>query len=511
MKGLVFLLAALIAPGLVWGEPEALEQLNQYRQTAGLEPLKRAAPLDRAAAAQAHYLGLGGRLDHRQDPGDPGYSGETPGQRALVAGWPARAVKENFSRGQEDWSASLSGLMAAIYHRFAFLSPEVDRIGLARAGAGPEASYVYVLGSQLSADLCQAAPPRPAGKARGLCGQGAWVPVKAWEKALEEKLAQAPRLVVWPAEGALVPPAFFEETPDPLPGRFYSGYPATVWFNPTHFTRPPEVVSLEWFDFFGRPVKTLPLMTAANDPNRLLEPSQVASFPLKRLDWGGQYRLVLRYRDQGRLFERRWAFQVSESRYSRLAIEGRGEWLALTPNHSFSLFLAPSAAFPFFGDLDWEALDGVAVELDWEDKNTLSLTPKGSFCDRIRFKLSGGRFFQVVLMPPGPEGPLSGAAPLCVPPRLQSKNGYDLRDQLKVPAQGSFWIRLPEAWAKTTQMSWSAPTGAMVELERVGEVLLQVKVQARSGQRLQILLPGKKPLTLQLSSEPAAPDYSANR
>ncbi|MDT8447059.1 MAG: CAP domain-containing protein [bacterium] len=500
----------LLVPGLLRAEPEALEQLNEMRRLAGLPPFELAEPLSRAAADQAHYLTLGQRLDHLQDPGDPGFTGETPGQRALVRAWPARAVRENFSRGQSNWPESLEGLMAAIYHRFAFLDPGMDKIGLARSGSGPSGSFVYLMGSALTESLCQNTQLTKTGN-RGVCGGSAWVSLSLWQEALDSSLAKAPRMVIWPAEGALVPPAFFEETPDPLPDRYYSGYPVTIAFNPARFKTPPKIEFWKLFDAQGQEVDCLPVLNASTDPNQKLNQHQHALFPQDRLKWGGSYQVQVRYRADGLLVERRWGFQVKATRFDRLNIKGQGEWVAVTPGQSVSLFLPPSTAHPTFGNLDWSAREGVRAELDWEDKNTLALTPAGDLCGRLHFKLSGGRRFQVVVMPPGPEGPITNQAPLCVPPALQGYHGYYLKDQTEVPTKGRFWFLMPEDWSGSTRLSFVAPKSMKVKLRQVGEVLLELEVEGRKGQQLQLKWEAMAPLNLRLTDSPPRPDFLANQ
>lgn len=139
--------------------------VNRLRIEAGLPALQWQPQLAQAARLHAAYLDQhrqpgesgSGISAHSQRPGDAGFVAETPGGRALAAGYPHRDVLENISMGYRSADAALDGLTSAIYHRITFLDFEADSIGVAVG----ERSRVFVLGRSDLARVC-ANPPRSA-------------------------------------------------------------------------------------------------------------------------------------------------------------------------------------------------------------------------------------------------------------------------------------------------------------------------------------------------------------
>lgn len=141
---------------------EDARQVNAVRLAAGLPALAEDPRLAAAAALHAAYLDRhrpassapAGISAHLQRPGDEGFSGATPDQRALAAGYPHRVVRENVSIGYPDADSAMSDLMGAIYHRLTFLDLAADRLGVAVG----DRARVYLLGRSDMEAMC-AAPP----------------------------------------------------------------------------------------------------------------------------------------------------------------------------------------------------------------------------------------------------------------------------------------------------------------------------------------------------------------
>jgi hypothetical protein len=139
------------------------DRVNLLRSQAGLPMLQQDSRLAQAAALHARYLDRHrdpaqsgqGLSAHTQRPGDEGFSGEDPADRALAAGYPHREVLENVSMGYRDADSAIEGLMSAIYHRLTFLDLEADQLGVAVG----ERSRVFLLGRSDVAQLCDAPPP----------------------------------------------------------------------------------------------------------------------------------------------------------------------------------------------------------------------------------------------------------------------------------------------------------------------------------------------------------------
>jgi hypothetical protein len=160
-------LTALAWGILLWAGPvasgvDALDYLNSLREQAGMTPLMNDSGLARSAQNHADYLerhlkGDVSRMSsaHDESPAREGYTGRTPQERVETAGYPHKQVKENVAIGHATPSESIDGLMAAIYHRLAFLDFTIDQVGIGAAGK----TDVFVMGrSDLQATCYQ----RPA-------------------------------------------------------------------------------------------------------------------------------------------------------------------------------------------------------------------------------------------------------------------------------------------------------------------------------------------------------------
>jgi hypothetical protein len=136
----------------------AINDLNVIRGAAGLPMLTHSSQLAEAAQAHAQYLerytlpGKPPRVSaHEEQDNLPGFTGHLAPERAQYFGYPHSQVLENVSLGNESQEQSISSLMSAIYHRFAFLNMEIDEIGFAQAGLG----YVYNMGRKDLSLVCE--------------------------------------------------------------------------------------------------------------------------------------------------------------------------------------------------------------------------------------------------------------------------------------------------------------------------------------------------------------------
>jgi len=162
ITALVWLVLALPVAG---AQHEAREAVNALRHAAGLPPLTDSPVLGEAAARHAAYLDVhrdpaaapAGVSAHRQSSSSDLFSGVTPADRAIAAGYPHRLVLENVSMGYDSLEASLDGLMRAIYHRLTFLDFVADELGAATG----ERSRVFLMGRRDLQAVC-AKPPQEA-------------------------------------------------------------------------------------------------------------------------------------------------------------------------------------------------------------------------------------------------------------------------------------------------------------------------------------------------------------
>lgn len=115
---------------LNYEKSEALHLLNEIRESMGMNTLVHNDYLALAAQAHASYLVRNDVTSHNEIPGLLGFTGRTPADRALKAGYLSTQVSENLSTKNRDSQSSIDGLFSAIYHRFGFLDVGIDEIGV---------------------------------------------------------------------------------------------------------------------------------------------------------------------------------------------------------------------------------------------------------------------------------------------------------------------------------------------------------------------------------------------
>ena len=151
--------------GMVFAD--ALQTVNAVRQAAGLSALKPSEELQQAAQAHADYLaqylsqgGITTVSAHEQSNSVPGFTGELAPDRAAYYNYPHSLVTENISVGNKTLDESISALMSAIYHRFAFLDPQIDQLGYAET----QRRYVFNMGQSGLAQACRERLPETSAK-----------------------------------------------------------------------------------------------------------------------------------------------------------------------------------------------------------------------------------------------------------------------------------------------------------------------------------------------------------
>lgn len=114
----------------------AFNQLNSFRTAQGLGPLNQNANIDIAAKNHQDYvrINVGGSDPHSETAGNPGFTGLTPKDRMIAAGYPAIASSEviAFSVQYPDPNASaITNLINGLYHRAGMMTQGLTSVGMA--------------------------------------------------------------------------------------------------------------------------------------------------------------------------------------------------------------------------------------------------------------------------------------------------------------------------------------------------------------------------------------------
>ncbi len=375
---------------LLFEKHEAFAQINAIRLAMGMPTLQENKALARAAQAHADYLVRHHASSHFEKAGMEGFSGTKPLDRALQAGYSARFVGENLSTKNPDALHSVDGLFSAIYHRFGFLDPAYDELGIGIAQSREEtknSAFVYEMGNSEINRLCQTHAYRGSGQyVYGICADTRHrIDAAQYREARNEIKERNPKIIVYPYEGQKeVPPAFYNEHPDPLPEYDVSGFPVSVEFNDRYF-RKVDLVSFRLYDAKGNEVRRVRLLDKQKDPNGILTRRQFALLPLERLEYGTTYRAKIVYRHRQKEQTKRWSFttrravealKVIRNRETSLTLKaGRGYWLYFPPANPRDLI--KTMRYPEHLFVEFIDNNTMRIVLDSDEKRDFTIEGSG--------------------------------------------------------------------------------------------------------------------------------------
>ncbi len=379
--------------------------LNKLRVRAGMIEFGQNSQLQTAAFYHANYLADNAVAGHHEVQGIFGFTGEQPKDRTSFAGYRSLAVSENVSTGYVNSTKSIDGLMGAIYHRFGFLSFDNNEVGIGIAKVSlsdpnSDSAHVYNMGNSGLNTLCKG--PAFSGFGRyyfKVCQPDVHIGATAFEKVEEMAQGNNPYIVQWPADGDNdVPPAFFEESPDPLPDYSVSGYPISIQFNPLTFTD----VNVTEFKLYreqdNSEVQPTRLLTKSTDPNRKLSALEYALFPLERLDWNTGYWVEVKYTTNLGADTLRWRFQTRGvgDGVHLYTLEREDEVIPISSSTSvIAVYVPPTASSSRITKINCRYHAGMTVATEFIDGNTLRINIAGDVGQKATFSLSGGRSFAV--------------------------------------------------------------------------------------------------------------------
>ena len=174
--------------------------------------------------------------------------------------------------------------------------------------------HVFDMGAEAMASICRQEYRLRNGMyyLTGLCADpNKKIPQYVYEDARATIRKANGRIILYPyANQKDIPPAFYNETPDPLPGYKVSGFPITVQFNPYYFHK-TKMLSFKLYDDTGKEIKSR-LIDHHNDPNGKLESYEYALMPLARLKYATQYKAVFDAIAEGKKIHRSWHFTTQE-------------------------------------------------------------------------------------------------------------------------------------------------------------------------------------------------------
>jgi len=353
---------------------QARAEVNSIREAMQMQTLSQNDHLDAAAQAHADYLVLNHESSHNEIEGHKNFTGTRPLDRAFYAGYNASYVSENLSGKNKNAQSSIDGLFSAIYHRFGFLSPSIDEIGVGVTQDeenSQNSAFVYVMGNSELNRLCSVKSFNGFGKyVYKVCREKDHrIAEKKFRKAQTYNKQNNPKIILYPHDGQNeVPPAFYSEIPDPLPDHEVSGFPISIEFN-DYFFKNVRISSFKLFKDDEEVLNVL-LMDKTNDPHMRFTDKQFALFPLERLEYNTSYSVVVDYRAEGKSAKIMWEFTTKKPTETLHIVTKKEEEITIASGESHMIYFRPLDAHDIVKNVQFPS----TADVEFIDNNTFKLT-----------------------------------------------------------------------------------------------------------------------------------------
>lgn len=344
-----------------------LEYLNELRVSTGLKAFSYSQTLEKAARNHTLYIKNLDTISHNESQNNAFFTGIDPSSRALSAGHKTSFVRENISAKHLSLEDSIDGLMSAIYHRFGFLSYELDEVGYYHESA----YYVFEMSNSKISKLC----------AKG-DSIGRWYITEICDikrKAISKEnfdLATKPKnplFIAFPNAKAKSVATFGSEDPDPLPNCKITAPPVSIEFNPNYSSR---LIDFKLFDENGEEIKENILLNKGNDRNGRFSSKQFALFSIKPFDFGKNYKAFVSYEQDGQNKQTEWSFGVKEPSFDYFVIQ-KDDVIELESGKSYELFFAPKNCNDILEEYSYNAPFGSKLKVVDSGTNILRLSANG--------------------------------------------------------------------------------------------------------------------------------------
>jgi len=365
---------------------EAKSTLNQIRQSVGMIRLESNEELKKASLAHAKYMLVNTEYSHYETEGKSNFTGVKPIDRALKAGYNAHGVSENLSSKNYSAQSSLDGLFSAIYHRFGFLSPKIDEIGIAidqDESNSKNSVFVYLMGNSRLNALCSSKSFNRNGRyVYGVCKDKKHrIFERAYKKALNANMKNSPKIILYPFDGQEdVFPAFYTETPDPLPQHEVSGFPVSIEFNEYYF-KDVELISFKLFKN-NTEVTNILQMDKNTDPHARFTSNQYAIFPLDRLEYATTYRVEASYMYKQKEQSISWSFKTRVLDGELHTIDKKEQYITINETSSQIFYFKPFDEHNIIKSLNFPTF----VDAQFIDNNTFRVNLLEGFRDSFDIK-----------------------------------------------------------------------------------------------------------------------------
>ena len=285
-----------------------LDRVNFWRTQAGVGKLEFNSLLALSAKNHAQYLTRKAEGHDENDSGAAGFTGKTAQNRATYVGYPAQ-IAENLtiSNWARSGKSSVDGLMTALYHRLSLLNPQHDEAGASWARERYNA-FVINQGSSKYRELCD-------NRSHAIAANYILTTYCLEQKvniAINTPPAERLEPVMFPIGNNIDPIYDGREFPNPMPDRKQTGNPVSIAFYGEQ--SPVKMISFTLTAPDGEITNTR-ILTAQNDPNRLLGENEFALFSLDKLKFNTTYQVSFKYQQNQQTHTKNWTFKTRAKRH----------------------------------------------------------------------------------------------------------------------------------------------------------------------------------------------------
>ncbi len=298
----VFILSLFI---ISISKANVINYINFIRVHSGASPLKYSKTLSYAAKKHAIYLESNREFGHSENRNKINFYGAMPWNRILNAGFGSKAVVENISFGEKNYTASIDKLMATVYHRLAFLDTKIDSIGFSKF----DNIYVYDMGNSKISSLCKQEFHSSTQVVDGLCRNSyKQIPLKIFQNVLNRRKKYSKKIIIYPyVNQKNVAISLVDERPKFTYNNRGYGLPISVIFNSNYYTD----IRVKKFELKRRNyIVPSKIVTFRNDRAKKLKKNSFILLPLQKLKHHTKYRVFLQAMIDGKLKKVSWRFKT---------------------------------------------------------------------------------------------------------------------------------------------------------------------------------------------------------
>jgi len=359
-------------------EQNALTYLNQIRISLGMPKFNAETHLHKAAKSHSIYDITNNTLGHYESPDYKGYTGKTPWDRAIAAGYPISLVSENIS-SESNYKDNVDGLFTAIYHRLSFLDFTKDEIGIGEYHNDRLAIYTYDMGNKKLREFCEKGESDFDGNGYYMTPCQDKNIKLSMDKYNEYSNISDKKYVYYPLN-EIDKGIFSSESPYPIPGYNFSGNPVSISFNQNIVDC--SAITVNSFSLVdtttNKSMDIIKLMNKDNDPNSDFGACDFAIFPKEREEFGHKYKAIFNYDDNLGNHKIEWTFSIKPPTTQLDHIlnadktDERNKFI-INRGEDYYIYVPPTQDYPNILSYNYNYDNPIIEKLDLYDDNTLHI------------------------------------------------------------------------------------------------------------------------------------------